>query len=337
MSLVDAVIPEFQAGSLQKRIAERLKSPNFLKYSLPRLADRLRSYLLDGYYEEKWLVALRYGMGTHPSNRDRYVVMQTPSGTHNADPFLYQLNGRWYVFFERWTNEQLKGVICLSELLDDGTVTPPTVLIDRPYHVSYPFLIEYEGEIYLLPESNQNRTIELYRATDFPYKWSPAGVLMDGVCAVDTTIVRHQGKFWMFTSGLGKIYDSRFAEIFVFFADSLFGPWHGHPGNPVIRNPHKGRSAGALFFEDGQLIRPAQDCTRCYGYAVTLNRVEVLSEFRYRETQIGRILPDWMPGMLATHTFNSYGSLQALDGRVLVRRKPSTSNSADALRTKEEQ
>ena len=71
----------------------------------------------------------------------------------------------------------------------------------------------------------------------------------------------------------------------------------------------------------GKLIRPGQDCSEAYGYAVTFNRVEVLSDTEYREVPIARIIPDWLPGNRGTHTFNQSDKFQVIDGRILIKRR----------------
>jgi hypothetical protein len=67
-------------------------------------------------------------------------------------------------------------------------------------------------------------------------------------------------------------------------------------------------------------VRPAQDCSRGYGHAITLNRIDCLTDLEYRQTTIGTISPAWAPRMLATHTLARTDRYEAIDGRVLRRR-----------------
>jgi hypothetical protein len=101
----------------------------------------------------------------------------------------------------------------------------------------------------------------------------------------------------------------------LFYADSLFGKWKSHPKNPIVCDIRCARPAGRILSYGSQLIRPGQDCSTYYGYAVSLNRIERLTEYDYRETHMGMILPNWMPGIYRTHTLNQDTKFQVLDAK----------------------
>ena len=81
-------------------------------------------------------------------------------------------------------------------------------------------------------------------------------------------------------------------------------------------------TAGRIFERAGDLIRPAQDCSQRYGYALVFNRIDVLTDDEYRETPVGRVEPDWFPGLVATHTYNFGSDVEVIDGKRLVPRGP---------------
>jgi hypothetical protein len=153
---------------------------------------------------------------------------------------------------------------------------------------------------------------------------------MDGVSSVDTTWLRYQDRYWLFT---GLTIDGTTAsdELHVFWSSSPLGPWHPHLANPVVTTIRGARPAGRLFVNDGQLIRPGQDGAKVYGHKVHLYRVEVLNEAEYRETPILTIEPEWLPGNVGTHTYHLDEDFEVIDGRTLIvrglrlrRRRPTT-------------
>ena len=144
-------------------------------------------------------------------------------------------------------------------------------------------------------------------------------MLLRDVTAVDSTILEHNGRLWLFAAGLGGL-GTEHSELSLFFADSLFDEWRPHPKNPIVCDVRRARPAGSLFFQGDLLIRPAQDCSERYGYAISLNKVEMLSETDYSEIHLSTILPNWMPRICATHTFNQQGGFRVLDCQMLVPR-----------------
>ncbi len=66
--------------------------------------------------------------------------------------------------------------------------------------------------------------------------------------------------------------------------------------------------------QDGQLIRPAQDCSRSYGWRLVFNRIEALSRSEYRERPVGALEPAPESGNLRTHSYDSDGVYEVVDG-----------------------
>ncbi len=78
-----------------------------------------------------------------------------------------------------------------------------------------------------------------------------------------------------------------------------------------------------MFWMDGRLYRPTQDCSVRYGYAITLNEVTRLTPDEFKERPVNHIRPSWMPGLRGTHTWNESRRLQVIDGlRMVDPRRP---------------
>ena len=273
---------------------------------------------------EEWFIAFRKMLATGrvmPGNSD-FTLLRPPSGHFYADPFVIERDGKASIFFEDYSYASRKAVISFITIDSGGACSAPDLALEEDYHLAYPCLFEHNGEIYLLPETKNHGTIQLYRALDFPRRWELSHVLRERVSAVDSTLLQHSGKFWLFTSGLNSAnpwFDGD-SELLLFFADTLRGPWMAHPKNPIATDVRNCRGAGQIQKWNGQLIRPAQDCSTIYGHAVVLNHIDVLCESEYRETPVAIIGPDWLNHNLGTHTFNCSRSYEVVDGRRLVGR-----------------
>ena len=296
--------------------------PHFLVRWSVRLARRLWARV---GFRDRWFFACSkdnfpIADPSQAARSDRFTLVRASANRNCVDPFLFERHGKIYLFFEEYVEGQ-PGVICCAEFDGDGRLGKPRQVLSRNYHLSYPLVFEWQGQVYMLPETQENRTVEIYRAVEFPDRWERAGVLLNNVSAVDSTIFQHQDKLWLFAAGLdGEGTESN--ELSLFWADSLLGPWQPHPKNPVVCDVRRARPAGNLFFDQGSLIRPGQDCTACYGYAISLNRVDELSETDYREVPLATIRPDWMDGIHATHTLNKLGGMTVIDARARVPRFP---------------
>jgi hypothetical protein len=247
-----------------------------------------------------------------------YRIVQPPKDRFYADPCLFKHQGRTFLFFEDYRYAEKRALISCAELDEKGDPGEIFEVLRCPYHLSYPFVFEHQGEIYMIPETKQNRTVELYRAEEFPHRWKLEKVLLDQVFAVDATIHEQDGKLWMFT-GVSNGRYSNCDELAIFYADTLTGPWTPHRGNPVVSDVRRARPAGKLFRDRGRLIRPSQDCGKAYGYALNFSEVMVLNEHDYQERIIGGVQPEWAKGNLGTHTYTRTDEFEVIDGNVAIK------------------
>ncbi|MEL6252791.1 MAG: hypothetical protein AAFR87_12325 [Bacteroidota bacterium] len=249
------------------------------------------------------------------NNGMEFLPIFPPKDAFWADPFVVERKNHFYIFFEELPYATNKGHIsCMRLNMESGEPEESFVVLKKDYHLSYPFIFEYERDLYMIPESCENRSIELYRCKNFPGEWEHLGNLMEDVDAVDTTLFFHQGYWWMFSSiaeHAGALHDD---ELSLFYADSpLSKTWTPHPANPIVSDVRKARMAGKVFRHEGKIYRPAQDCSGLYGRAFSFYEIEELNPETYRERLVQNIEADWNPKFTRTHTFNREGGLKVID------------------------
>jgi hypothetical protein len=275
-----------------------------LRVARRRLRERL--------WWNQWFVAYRVrGDGDGLAGA---TLVASPEGRSLMDPCPVDRHGEHVIFVEDYSRERGSAVISYLRLDEGGGCTGPFPALQADHHLSYPFVFEWEGELYMIPETTSARQVVLYRARRFPDRWERVATLLDDVVAADPTLCEHGGRLWLFANipdhGV-SIED----ELHVFHSDSLLGTWYPHRLNPVVSDVRRARPAGGLFRRDGQLIRPGQDSSRTYGGAVVFNRVDVLTVDDYRETTVGRIDPGWTRGNLGTHCYGADSVYEVVDGR----------------------
>ncbi|HEX8988346.1 MAG TPA: hypothetical protein VF816_10320 [Rhodocyclaceae bacterium] len=262
---------------------------------------------------DQWFLAYRFGAPGADGELSRYVRLLPPKDRIWADPFPLERDGRYFVFFEEVPFATGKGHIAVIEVSDDGRHSAPVRVLERDYHLSYPFLVEHEGNLFMVPESGQNRSVELYRCMRFPDVWRFERTLLRDLPCADATLHRGDDRWWMFVNS-GAEGTELYDELHLYHADDLLGPWHPHPANPIKSDVCSARPAGALYLRDGLLHRPAQICAPLYGSGVSIAQVRQLTPHHYHETEVARIVPPPAQGVLGIHTFNRSGRLAVIDG-----------------------
>jgi hypothetical protein len=262
---------------------------------------------------DQWQIAYYFAdEGEAGCRHDRLRYLVPPRDRFWADPFAIEHEGRHFIFFEELHYRTRKGRIAAVEVFEDAAPGEPQVVLERPYHLSYPFLFAWEGSLYMLPETAENGTVELYRCEAFPSCWRRHRVLLEGIRAYDATLWRGHDRWWMFASVAEPGADSS-DELHLYWGATPLGPWTAHRGNPVLSDARCARPAGPLFSRDGKLYRPSQDCSPAYGHAVSINRVDALRDDEYRETAVHRITPGWRKDVLRVHTYGGNGRLRVID------------------------
>jgi len=277
-------------------------------------------YVVDKYYEFfrhfQWNIGvveepiqaflepdLRPSVHWLPSlGRDRFL----------ADPFGLVRDKKVHILCEEFDYRSRKGVISSVEVSADWTASPPLPVISRPVHMSYPYILEYEGGIYCVPETHDAREVRMYRADEFPSRWTPEAVLVRDIPALDGTMFEHGGRWWLACTDFDRGPET---HLSLWHAPAPFGPWEPHAGNPVKTDIRSARPAGTPFRVRGDLYRPAQDCSKRYGGRVVINRVVHLTPTEFEEEPVAVVDPfGGGPFPDGIHTLSAVGKFTLVDG-----------------------
>lgn len=282
----------------------------------------LRAFFVHTYVhlflDARWEVGLIEGSPADFLN-DGYVPdvrwLRESSGFF-ADPFVVTMMDRRYVFGERLDAETRNGFIACLEVGADGQVLHDAPVLKSSTHLSYPYVFQDRGAWYMVPESAQAERAILYRAVEAPFQWEPFATLVEGVGSCDNTIVRHADRWWLFCT-----HPSRDANLnlFLYHASDLSGPWIAHVANPVKTDIRSARPAGTPFIVDGTLYRPAQNCARSYGDAITFNRITTLDEREFSE-EVAATLHHRSAGKPSegVHTISHSNGTVAIDSKTVI-------------------
>lgn len=260
---------------------------------------------------EFWTIAYRPRQGNSTLLDDRTTPFRVIPNNWRywyADPHLIKVEGRTWVFAEAYDRVLRRGVVSCCEITEAG-VTPWKVVLKQPYHLSYPHLLQKDGEIWMIPESYVANEIAVFRAKRFPEQWEKVKVLKQGGEPVDSTVFHSGGQRWLLTLEC--------SEDKLMLYPLSDGGISGE-GFCAKRADANARPAGYLFCRDGKLIRPAQDCTESYGCALNFYEVTAVAENEYAETLLAKLRPENIPcerscALKGLHTYNMTEDYEVVD------------------------
>lgn len=196
-----------------------------------------------------------------------------------ADPFLFVNNGMLYLFYEEMKFRG-NGFLVMTKTKDLKHWSTPRIVLKEELHLSFPFVFEDNGTVYMIPETGHDKSIRLYSANGNLLRFTYVKTLIEGKEYVDTSVISHNGLYYLFTTEKNKQF--KYTQR-LFWAESLGGAYKEHPCSPIYNGGKYGRNAGSILQVEGDLFRPVQDCANVYGENVSLLKIEELDQNNYKE------------------------------------------------------
>jgi len=239
-----------------------------------------------------------------------------PSFTFLADPFGLWRDDMLYLFVEAFDYRDRHGRIDVLRLDSKLRLIDRVTCLEESWHLSYPQVFEAEGATWMLPEAHRSGGLRLYHAVRFPDWWQEVARIELDVVPVDATLLRHDDRWWLFyTAATDR--RSKISALHVAYADRLIGPWHPHRLNPVRIDPASARPGGRPVKIDGHWMLPMQDCSRTYGGAIRMLRIEELSPASFLAS-VGEPIgasPTFAPYVEGLHTLSACGDVTLFDAK----------------------
>lgn len=100
-----------------------------------------------------------------------YTMLPGREGWWFADPLLCHRGGKRWLFAEAMDPSTGKGRLEVCELHDDGSIDGWRVALEEDFHLSFPMVFDWNGEVWMIPETGHDHSLRLYRCRVFPTKW----------------------------------------------------------------------------------------------------------------------------------------------------------------------
>ena len=277
---------------------------NLIKYYLKRIFKKDYS---------NWVLGLIYG-DINQINLKKTIFLKSPITEFWADPFLFINKKRKYVFFEKFLKKENKGILSVGEIKNNKLINIKNIL-NKNYHLSYPFVFKRGKSFFLIPETHENKRLEVYISKKFPYEWKLYSTAFHGEIVADPTILSYKKKLWLFINKTKKKLNKLNKDLYIYQIDNLkLSKIIPHKKNPVISNLIAGRNAGNFFIEKNKIYRPSQiNKKNIYGYGICISEIKKLDIKDYAENRIKLIKPNFLKNLKGVHHLSKKGKYTLMD------------------------
>lgn len=283
-----------------------------IKILIPKIFFKMISKILSPKVD-RWSVA--YALHNNFSKSLwRYKEIKNPIGRFLADPFVFQKDAADYIFVEDFFYSDGKGRISAIKISDESYKFLGVVL-EEDFHLSFPFIFTHEDQVYMIPESSENKDIRLYKCEKFPSKWTLEKILMSDVSAADTMIFFKNNIWFMLTNIDSANCGDHNSELHVFYTTNFnSNSWKPiNPTNPIIFDSLRSRNGG-MFSHKGVTYRVNQiQAKGRYGKSFAINKIHEISENEFIEEKISEVSANFKDGIVATHGFSANEKVAAVD------------------------
>lgn len=244
------------------------------------------------FYHESWDIMLIKDNGTHlfPDNTleilNKSAAQQLKKKyTFQADPFLIEKDDKLYVFYEAFSFRNSKGTL-RCRILDRELTEIDDVKLegfdDLRCHLSFPFLININNQLFMIPESSERKEVILFQSIEFPARWKQVKVLISDIELTDNIFISINEACYLLSTTMDN-------EIIIHSADHIYGQWQRITPSLKVSNPHH-RGAGASYQVENKMYFLTQECTpETYGKSIYIKELVTLNDANFDENLIEQI------------------------------------------------
>ncbi|WP_316820078.1 hypothetical protein [Pedobacter gandavensis] len=229
---------------------------------------------------------------------------------YSADPFVVDIDSNLYVYYEELNFWKIKGKISQISNFDFNTKQEVTGFFPADIHFSYPYIFQEKDSFYCVPETADAGEVSLYQLHhEHSSVLIKKRILLSGARYVDSSMIRYQGKYWLFTN-----IDGALNALYIYYSDDLDGEFIPHSMNPIPVSLKNCRGAGKLFIVDEVLYRPTQNLELRYGGSIMINRIEKLTTDDFKSEEDFELFPE-APYLQGMHNISFGKDFIVVDGK----------------------
>lgn len=244
------------------------------------------------FYHESWDIMILKDHGSHLFPDNTLEILSKTAAqqlkkkyTFQADPFIIEKADKLYVFYEAFSFRNSKGTL-RCRILDRELTEIDDVKLegfdDLKCHLSFPFLIHIDDQLFMIPESSERKEVILFQSVDFPVRWKKIKVLVSDTEVTDNVFLTINQTCYLLSTTMDN-------EIIIHSAENIYGQWQRITPALKVSNPHH-RGAGAPYLVDNKMYFLTQECTpETYGKSIYIKELVTLNDTVFDENLIEKI------------------------------------------------
>ncbi|EMW6553376.1 hypothetical protein AAFF16_001848 [Citrobacter werkmanii] len=256
------------------------------------MQTKIKKIIKTFFYHESWDIMILKDHGSHlfPDNTLEILSKTTAQQlkkkyTFQADPFIVEKADKLYVFYEAFSFRNSKGTL-RCRVLDRELTEIDDVRLegfdDLRCHLSFPFLIHINDQLFMIPESSERKEVILFQSVEFPARWKKIKVLISDTELTDNVFLTINETCYLLSTTMDN-------EIIIHSAENIFGEWQRIAPSLKVSNHHH-RGAGAPYLVDNKMYFLTQECTpETYGKSIYIKELVTLNDTVFDESLIEKI------------------------------------------------
>lgn len=244
------------------------------------------------FYHESWDIMILKDHGSHLFPDNTLEILSKTAAqqlkkkyTFQADPFIIEKADKLYVFYEAFSFRNSKGTL-RCRILDRELTEIDDVKLegfdDLKCHLSFPFLIHINDQLFMIPESSERKEVILFQSVEFPVRWKKVKVLISDTEVTDNVFLTINETCYLLSTTMDN-------EIIIHSAENIYGQWQRIAPSLKVSNHHH-RGAGAPYLVDNKMYFLTQECTpETYGKSIYIKELVTLSNTVFDESLIEKI------------------------------------------------
>lgn len=227
-----------------------------------------------------------------------------------ADPLIGMVGGKECLFMEVYDRKKKKGMIGVSEFQANGKLTGPKIILEEPFHLSFPVVFTYNNKIILMPECSASKTLRFYEISPDTFDVTLLKSFDVSKVLVDTVILINDNKKLVLLSCSEDAANPKKTSLAAFQINDLENgeleeltlPSEYTVSSYLLRN------GGPVVRSENKTIRILQESTETeYGHNLILREIDNMDSLEnYSERDLKKIYLEDLPLSLPK-TFRKQG------------------------------